>query len=53
MSTHGDVLEIVTGWLVSSGVVAESSVRYKKGSTWMVGMDRGLPVDALHLPPPA
>lgn len=53
LCTHGDVLEVVTGWLVSSAVIPGNDVRSKKGSTWLIGLDKGQAEEALYLPPPA
>jgi phosphohistidine phosphatase SixA/8-oxo-dGTP pyrophosphatase MutT (NUDIX family) len=52
LCTHGDVLEIITSWLVSSGAVPRNDVKYKKGSTWLIGLDEGQAREAFYIPPP-
>ena len=54
LCTHGDVIGNLLGYLRRMGVVDdEDAGRMKKGSTWVVDLERGSAVRAHYLPPPA
>jgi broad specificity phosphatase PhoE len=54
LCTHGDVIGHVLRHLRRRGVVdPAASDTMKKGSTWVVDLEKGRPVAAHYLPPPA
>jgi 8-oxo-dGTP diphosphatase len=52
LCTHGDVMENVVGHLQDAGVDGADRSLAKKGSTWVLSVDRGRVVRAAYLAPP-
>ena len=53
LCSHGDVIGNILDHLHEQGVVDEANARrMKKGSTWVVDLERDRPVGAHYLPPP-
>ncbi len=51
-STHGDVVSGILFALASASVDLGQSPRMQKGSTWVLGVERGEVIGARYVPPP-
>jgi hypothetical protein len=52
LSSHGDVIASVVELLTARGVPVDGQKAWKKGSTWVVERDVGIPSLLRYEPPP-
>lgn len=52
LSTHGDIVWELVEDLVARHVIRAGDGGFEKGSTWVVGVQNGVPVKARYLPAP-
>lgn len=50
--THGDILEGIVEDLLRQRVRLEGGLKFKKGSTWVLSVEKGKVTRARYLPPP-